>query len=180
MTEYLTCDVSEAHAAIQGDSTFSADDNSDLSDYDAGEYDNDYCPKRNADVSSTESEAEDVGEDYHSKHNGMKFLVYFSCLVPLLPHCFTCNANAEVSKMFTKGTAEVSKMFTKGTALCIKLLSPNQHILTWYSQPIIKVNFWVIYKFHRQLSLAGAHLNNCEIWRIFYAFKVNIYKVNRR
>ena len=48
----------ESSNAIQDDSTFSADDdNSDLSDHDAGEYDNDYCPEPDANVSSTESVA---------------------------------------------------------------------------------------------------------------------------
>ena len=127
MTEYITYDVPESHTAIHAESTFSADDNnSDLSDHDDGGHDDDYTPQFDTDVSSTESEVEELGEEYHSTHNGMKYLVFFSCLLPLLRNCFSCNASAEISKIFTKGTA-----------LCVKLLCPYKHISTWYSQPMI-------------------------------------------
>ena len=82
-------------------------------------------------MSSTDSGIEDAeGQDIDSTHNGMKFLVFFPCLLPLLRHCFECNADTVITKIFTMGTA-----------LCVKLQCASKHISTWYSQPMIRNTF---------------------------------------
>ena len=68
---------------------------------------------------STESDSSTGSENIddskaNDTDNDMKFIVFFSCLVPLLQRCLTCNY-----------PAVLKNTFTKGTALCVKLLCHN-------------------------------------------------------
>ena len=78
---------------------------------------------------STESDSSTGSENIddskaNDMDNDMKFIVFFSCLVPLLQRCLTCNS-----------PAVIKNIFTKGTALCVKLLCHNNHLSSWCSQP---------------------------------------------
>ena len=55
------------------------------------------------------------------------FLVFWSCLLPLLQRCSECSA-----------VASVTKTFIKGTMLVVDLSCPNFHHTTWRSQPIVR------------------------------------------
>ena len=56
-----------------------------------------------------------------------KFLVFWSCLLPLFRVCQTCLQDATVTKVFTTGSA-----------LVVSLLCKNNHSTEWRSQPRIK------------------------------------------
>ena len=78
---------------------------------------------------STESDSSTGSENINDSKandmdNDMKFIVFFSCLVPLLQRCLTCNS-----------PAVIKNIFTKGTALCLKLLCHINHLSSWCSQP---------------------------------------------
>ena len=88
------------------------------------ERDNEYIPTSTN--SSTESESgDDMNCQKIGMDNDMKYIVFFSCIVPLLKHCLICNS-----------PAVIKDIFTKGTALCVKLFCSNKHLSSWCSQPV--------------------------------------------
>ena len=83
-------------------------------------------------TSSSDDGEEDNIFDTFSKHpnnsaqKDCKFIVFWSCLLPLLRICLTCNT-----------TATVTKVFTKGSMVIASLLCSDNHVTKWYSQPHI-------------------------------------------
>lgn len=53
------------------------------------------------------------------------FLVFWSCLLPLLQRCLHCSASATIMKTFVKGTMVI-----------VELFCTNSHSTKWYSQPL--------------------------------------------
>ncbi|XP_057305895.1 uncharacterized protein LOC130644348 [Hydractinia symbiolongicarpus] len=63
--------------------------------------------------------------------NGTCFIVFWSCLLPLLRFCFTCFK-----------PAEVNKIAVKGTQLIVHLLCSDHHAHQWSSQPLVSKRPW--------------------------------------
>ena len=101
----------------------STDEGENTTDMSEEEKDYEYIHISTESDSSTGSENIDDSKA-NDMDNDMKFIVFFSCLVPLLQRCHTCNS-----------PAVIKNIFTKGTALCVKLLCHNNHLSSWCSQP---------------------------------------------
>ena len=101
----------------------STDEGENTTDMSEEEKDYEYIHISTESDSSTGSENIDDSKA-NDMDNDMKFIVFFSCLVPLLQRCLTCNS-----------PAVIKNIFTKGTALCVKLLCHNNHLSSWCSQP---------------------------------------------
>ncbi len=77
--------------------------------------------------SSSESEGEQppINNESNPPHDKTIFLVFWSCLLPLLQRCLHCSSPASITKYFRKGTMVIVDLF------CI-----NGHTTKWYSQPL--------------------------------------------
>ena len=56
-----------------------------------------------------------------------KFIVFWSCLLPLLQFCIEC-----------RHPASIRHIYNKGTMIMVSLLCERGHCTRWYSQPLIK------------------------------------------
>ena len=80
------------------------------------------------DESNDESDYEDtkIIQSELSPITDSKFIVFWSCLLPLFNFCFQCFENAAVTKTVTRGSLVIVSMFCK-----------NGHTTHWKSQPDI-------------------------------------------
>ena len=118
-TEYIsnsaTAPYFECPKTTEGGSENPVDD-SDLSDDSTSSNDRSDYSSASAST-SLECDVEEV--EHHAvddEHSGMKYIVFFSCLLPLLQCCLVCPK-----------AATITKMCTEGTALCVKLLCTSKH-----------------------------------------------------
>jgi len=89
-----------------------------------------FDPEYNESESSSDTMEEEsdhsIDQTTNMIENETLFMIYWSCLLPLLRFCLNCRAAASIKKTFVKGTLLVVNLF------CI-----NHHEAVWYSQPVI-------------------------------------------
>jgi len=89
-----------------------------------------FDPEYNESESSSDTMEEEsdhsIDQTTNMIENETLFMIYWSCLLPLLRFCLNCRAAASIKKTFVKGTLLVVNLF------CI-----NHHETVWYSQPVI-------------------------------------------